>query len=48
MIIDDRRALGARLRHERISRGWIKSEMARRLARHVTDQCPDLDSLSRT
>ncbi|MFF5259416.1 helix-turn-helix domain-containing protein [Actinomadura viridis] len=41
----DRKALGARLRGERLWRGWLKPEMARRLAEHLQDQCPDQETL---
>ncbi|MBO2453865.1 helix-turn-helix transcriptional regulator [Actinomadura barringtoniae] len=38
-------ALHDKLRAERTRRGWTRLEMARRLTPHVSDQCPDLDTL---
>jgi len=42
---EERRRIGARLRTERKRRRWLKPEMARQLADHITDQCPDLETL---
>jgi transcriptional regulator with XRE-family HTH domain len=45
MPAEDRATLGARLGAERRRRGLTKPEMARRLAPHVTEQCPSLGTL---
>ncbi|GAA4087262.1 helix-turn-helix transcriptional regulator [Actinomadura miaoliensis] len=42
---DERRRIGALLQTERRRRRWSKPEMARRLAPHVPDQCPDRETL---
>ncbi|GAA4087273.1 helix-turn-helix transcriptional regulator [Actinomadura miaoliensis] len=42
---DERRRIGALLQTERRRRRWSKPEMARRLASHVPDQCPDRETL---
>jgi transcriptional regulator with XRE-family HTH domain len=41
----ERSIIGARLRTERKARRWTTLEMARRIASHVTDQRPDLQTL---
>ncbi|GLZ13736.1 hypothetical protein Acsp04_39710 [Actinomadura sp. NBRC 104425] len=42
---DERRRIGALLQSERRRRRWSKPDMARRLAAHVPDQCPDRETL---
>ncbi|WP_242614177.1 helix-turn-helix domain-containing protein [Actinomadura roseirufa] len=43
---EPRPTAGPRLRAERKRRGWSCAKMARRLAQHVPDQCPDHETLT--